>query len=447
MPEARTGEVERPAALYIALLLMVVVAVRLHELLPVIRVVKPALLATFGGLAVLLAVYPARLKNAVFRHPLMRLVLAYWGFMLVTAPLALYPGRAVGFVQFFLPGVVLVAAILYCPPTWRSLARLQAGLVVAAAIYALYVQVYGRMTMSGRLSAGVGMYDSNDMASLLALSMPLALGLARTRKGVRGLGFAAAALLFILVVVASGSRGGGLALGAGAVVYVLGMRGSRRLVAIVVLAAGTMALWSYSPSFAERMSTLTNLEEDYNTHHEYGRKAVWERGRQYIRENPVIGVGAGNFPIREGQWFDEMYYGTRGGKWSTAHNSYVQAFAELGAIGGGLFVALLLYGVLRSWRLWRGIRLRNGVVVHRPELLASLAAFAVGGYFLSHAYYMPMLGVLGLIALADASARTAVLESGSALAAHGAGRMRALLRVRPAPVHTAAPARRHRGVW
>jgi putative inorganic carbon (hco3(-)) transporter len=446
MPDVRTGEMERPAALYIALLLMVIVAVRLHELLPVIRVVKPALLATFGGLAVLLAVYPARLKSTVFRHPLMRLVLAYWGFMIITAPLALYPGRALGVIQFVLPGVVLVAAILYCPPTWRSLSRLQIGLVVAAAIYAFYVQVYGRVSMAGRLSAGIGMYDSNDMASLLALSMPLALGLARTTTGMRRIAFAAAALLFVLVVVASGSRGGALALGAGAVVYVLGMRGSRRLVATVVLAAGTLALWSYSPSFAERMSTLTNLEEDYNTRHEYGRKAVWERGRQYIRENPVIGVGAGNFPIREGQWFNEMYYGTRGGKWSTAHNSYIQAFAELGAIGGGLFIALIFYGVLRSWRLWRGRRFRNGMLIHRPELLASLAAYAVGGYFLSHAYFMPMLAVLGLIALADASARNTALAVTSAPTAPGSGHVPASRRGGPAPL-LPAPARHRRGVW
>ncbi len=39
--------------------------------------------------------------------------------------------------------------------------------------------------------------------------------------------------------------------------------------------------------------------------------------------------------------------------------------------------------------------------MHRPELLAGLAAYCVGAVFLSHAYFNPLFGLLGLIALSQ----------------------------------------------
>jgi hypothetical protein len=49
----------------------------------------------------------------------------------------------------------------------------------------------------------------------------------------------------------------------------------------------------------------------------------------------------------------------------------------------------------------RGRRVSPTVELHRPEYAASIAAFASGAYFLSHAYFPPAFAVVGLIALAD----------------------------------------------
>jgi O-antigen ligase len=385
----------------VAILLLIVAAVRLHELVSVLRFVKPALLVTFGGGGLLWLRSSSRARSALLRHPLFRLVVAYWVFMLVTMPFALWPGLAAGSVQYFVPAVALVAALLLCRPELRTLSTLQLAFVLAAAAFAINAKLFGRVFADGRLEPVLGMYDSNDMASLLGLTFPMAVGLYRSERGGVRYVAAGAAVILLTVVMASGSRGGMLGLVAGATVYVLGMRGSRRITALALLAVVAAGLWSFSPSFKNRMSTLTNLEDDYNTYHEYGRKAVWKRGRQYMRDNPVIGVGAGNFPIAEGEYFGLTYAGSRGAKWSNAHNAYVQAFAELGVIGGSIFVAILLYGVRQSYRPWRGLRLRTGEWMHRPELLASLCAFMVSAIFLSHAYFMPMVATVGMIALAD----------------------------------------------
>jgi O-antigen ligase len=386
---------------YVALAMIAVAAVRLHEFVPGIGIIQPALMATFVGGGIVLFRSTAGARAATVRHPLAWLVTAYWLIIVLTVPFAMWPGLAFGIVRSFLPGVVLLLAMLMCARDHRSAFILQAGIVLVVAAYALYAMTLGRITGAGRLDPGSGMYDSNDMAAMLALTFPLAIGLARTQRGKMRLLMAGAGLLLVAVILASGSRGGLLGLGIGAAVFALGMKGSARLAAVAGIAVATAGLWTFSPSFQARVESMANLEDDYNLTDEVGRKAVWERGRQYFRENPVLGVGAGNFPVAEGEYFRVTYVGLRGGKWSSAHNAYIQAYAELGILGGTLFVAMLLYGVLRGWRLWRGVRLLGGGLAHRPELLAGLAAFMMSGTFLSHAYFLPLLTLLGLIAVVD----------------------------------------------
>lgn len=385
----------------VAAAMIVVIAVRLHELVPATAVFAPALLLTFGGTGLVLSRTSRGARQRMLRHPLARLTLAYWLFMILTMPFALWPGLSVGNIRYFLPGVALVVTTLLCAPERRTVHMLQRTLVFATVIYAAYVRLFGRVFGEGRLEAGIGMYDSNDMAALFALAFPLALGLARSERGAVRVAAAISAVLFVMLILASGSRGGLIGLGAGAAVFAFGMRGTIRAVAVGSFAVGLVGLSIFSPAFNERLSSITDLEDDYNLTHEVGRKAVWTRGGGYILDNPLLGVGVGNFPIAEGDWFEEFYHGTRGAKWSNAHNAYIQAYAELGIIGGSLFVALLVYGMRRSWRLWRGVRLQQGGIAHRPEFFASLAAFMVCGVFLSHAYFLPLLALLGIIASAD----------------------------------------------
>jgi O-antigen ligase len=386
---------------YVALAMMMIIAVRLHEFIPGVAILQPALMATFVGGGIVLFRSTTRTRAATMRHPLAWLVTAYWLVIILTVPFAMWPGQAFAIVRAFLPGVALVLAMLMCARESRSAYILQVGMVLLVATYALYVMTLGRLTGAGRLDPGAGMYDSNDMAAMLALTFPLAVGLAWTLRGSMRLIMAGVGVLLVAVILASGSRGGLLGLGAGAVVLALGMRGNARLAAVSAMSVAVAGLWLFSPSFQDRVESMTNLEDDYNLTDEVGRKAVWARGRQYIRENPVLGVGAGNFPVAEGEYFRVTYIGLRGGKWSNAHNTYIQAYAELGLVGGTLFVALLLYGVVRGWRLWRGVRLIDGGLAHRPELLAGLAAFMMSGVFLSHAYFIPLMALLGLIAVVD----------------------------------------------
>lgn len=386
------------------IVLIAVVAVRLHELWPsVFLKLRPVLTVSIPGFAYMLARTSPLITRRAVAEKQMRLLLAYFGFILVTIPLSLWPSLAFATAKGLLPAILLFAAFTLVPPKRDVLDKLQLSFVVLVLIFASYGQLYGR-SRSGRLLGVGGMYDSNDMASIMALAFPLAAGiLIRADKGRPRVAAGLAVVSLVLGVIATGSRGGTLALVAGAIVFAAGLRGPRAIGIVAAMVIGGSLAWSTaSPDFQARMMSITNLEDDYNYTDPTGRKAVWARGRSYWRQNPIIGVGAGNFPIAEGGAWSEK--GTTG-KWSTAHNAYVQAFAELGTIGGGIYVAMLLLAGWQVLPFWRARTRGRSPPWHRPELLAAMAAFAAGAYFLSHAYFNPLFALLGLMTLADRVAR------------------------------------------
>jgi hypothetical protein len=388
-------------AVTLVLAMMTVVSVRMHELVPGASMVKPVFTLTIVSFAMLVSNTSASVRAAALNDPQTKRILAYLLFIVCTAPFALWMGPAVGTAKGLVPAVLFFAAFLMVPPRRAVLDRLQVAFVALVLVFSAYAQFLGP-SYNGRLSSPGGTFDSNDMASLMAIAFPMAAGLLTRSVPGRARWIALAAVVTLaLGVIATSSRGGTLALLAGVIVFAAALRGERGMLMILALIAGGAAAWYTAPEdFRSRMQSITNLENDYNYTDETGRKAVWARGRQYWRENIVIGLGANNFPMAEGGYYagDE-----RRGKWSQAHNAYIQVFAELGTIGGGIFVAILLGAARSSLPMWRPKPTSGSPrspPFERPELLASLVAFAVGAYFLSHAYFAPMFTLLGLAALA-----------------------------------------------
>jgi O-antigen ligase len=393
------------------LFMCAVVAVRLHELFPGVSVFKPVLTGSIGGMILLAHRTGASIKKALPKSPLAKMVFLYFGFVLLSIPLSLYQGGAFLQSRALLPGILLFAAFLLTPPTRQNLDRLQFGFVILVLFFAAYSQVRGR-NYGGRLISLSGSYDSNDIASLLAMALPLAIGvLMRIKGGRERAGAILAVIALVMGVMATGSRGGALAMLAGLLVFVAGMRGSARLVVPVVMFMAGIIFWiTAPPAFKQRMRSLTRLEQDYNLTQQEGRKAVWARGRGYIKKYPLLGVGAGNFYIADGA--NKQSIGLTG-KWSTAHNAYLQAYVELGIPGGSVFILMLLTGASFALRLWaprKPGRIRGPPEpLYRPDFLAALAAYAAAAYFLSHAYFPPLYAVLGMIALATRVAENEAL--------------------------------------
>lgn len=395
--EARQGQ---PWRSYVVVLLLAVVAIRLHEVVPQLSVIRPALILGVGGFACLWLTSGKRARDAVLQDSSVRWVLLYAAWAGVTVPFALWPGQAIAALRGFFPAILLVAALLLLLPTERTVVRVLTGFVVASGAYAIALLTIGKSTRDGRTLLLGGTLDSNDVSLVMAMTFPLALGLISRAWGGRRMLCLVTAGILLIAATATGSRGGTLAFLVGSLTFVFGQRGGRKFVFLVLLMVGGAFAWlNASPSYRARMIALFQGEKDYNYTAYGGRKQIWARARGYTVQNPVLGVGVGNFPIAEGGYLDAL--GTRG-KWSNTHNAYLQASSELGFPGVAIFLGLLIATGLRAAKHWRPTPDgKHPSSYHRPELLASVLAFATGSYFLSTAYFYSYFALVGLIALSD----------------------------------------------
>ena len=155
------------------------------------------------------------------RNHQFRLVMLYLGWGVVTIPLALGPGGAAKVAQRLPVAIVLVLSLLLCEPTPRALGLVTRWMVVLLGLYAAMIFSRGAM-VAGRLTSR-GMYDPNDLATVLAAMCPIAIMIAVRNKGVFRWASAAAAAVFLLAIAFTASRGGLLALLVGTIVLVLGL--------------------------------------------------------------------------------------------------------------------------------------------------------------------------------------------------------------------------------
>ena len=394
-----------PLAPTLAIALLGLFAARLTELTPMLNFLRPTLLASIAALPLVLSKSARSVTTGVLRHPVFQLVAGYGLWALLTGPIALWPRLAVeSAIGLFIPAIIICFVILACPPNARTVDRLAFGLVVAVMIHVSYLLVMGAARAGNRLTSE-GSLDPNDLGSLVAMSFPLAAGLAlRTHGRTKAIAITAV-LIFVVTLMRTGSRGGTVAFAAATVVFVAGFPARRRwTLAIALLFAAPLAWTLGPPEYRERMRTMLSLEEDYNQTEYGGRKAVRERAQVYFKQHPVAGVGMFCFAMAEGQHNREI---GRTGKWSAPHNAYWQALAELGLPGGAFFMGMIGSAIVYGLRCWRW-RARDGTpsAFHRPEYLAAVVGFAIGAYFLSHAYFWPLFGLVALSGLAGLTARS-----------------------------------------
>jgi putative inorganic carbon (HCO3(-)) transporter len=196
------------------------------------------------------------------------------------------------------------------------------------------------------------------------------------------------------------SRGGLIAAGVEFLAYTWMRRG---LILAAVLSAGGVVVLALLPS---RLDNLDASEESAA-----GRIEAWYSGLEMFKAHPLFGVGAGNFTE-----YHEL----------TAHNSFVLAFAELGAFGYFFWLSFVLLSVSMAWRVARlGPSLLVGEAAEDDSLvrmryrkigaayLLSLLGFLAGAFFLSRTYNVLLtIGCASCVALyQDARRRWPVLPT------------------------------------
>ncbi len=140
-----------------------------------------------------------------------------------------------------------------------------------------------------------------------------------------------------------------------------------------------------------------------------GRREIWRLTSRMIADQPLLGVGAGNFGIAVQSYYDERIDLSRmHHNWSTPHNDFLWVFAEKGGLGFVAFVGFLLASAGSAWRvLGRSAARQDGwLAVSMLALLAAYATISCVDFPLERVSQPVILGVsCGVLAVLAAGLR------------------------------------------
>lgn len=237
--------------------------------------------------------------------------------------------------------------------------------------------------------------DENDFALALNTMIPFAYFFFMSYQA----SFKKYLTLFLLIIfaggiVASNSRGGWV--GLAAVIAFCIARSKRKLFSIGIVGVLILAVFLFAPpDFLQQVQSISDTNEGTAQ----SRINYWKAaGRMYL-DNPINGVGAGNGPIR----MPEYVQGFRSSatQWGrTFHGTLPQVLAELGTLGMGLYILMVIY----AFRTILGVRKRavlddnESMITIADALTGALIGYMVSATFLSTAYY-PQLWTLFVFAI------------------------------------------------
>jgi probable O-glycosylation ligase (exosortase A-associated) len=259
------------------------------------------------------------------------------------------------------------------------------------------------MAHAGRGSGGF-LADENDWALALAMAVPYPFFLSQSpdcSKPMRILYLAALSVL-ILGTAFTLSRGGFV----GLVVVMVGLlyfsrQRIRKLLLFIVMAAILVPLVpaKYFGEIQSISDTSDRTRED--------RFYSWRRGWEMFLDNPVLGIGAGNYPwkVNEYELRSSEYNPNgrlHGGR--VAHSLYFTLIPELGSVGILIYSTIVVLAIRKLLRLGRVGKSHNSQGIESSDLellaramLVSLAGYFISGAFISVLYYPHLWYLIGFL--------------------------------------------------
>ena len=252
-------------------------------------------------------------------------------------------------------------------------------------------QQTGRNIIVTRLQATGMFQDPNELCVFLAAMVPLCLFfLLDSSAGVLRFAWIVPLGLFGYGIALTQSRGGFLAFAAGLAALTWARFGWRRMTAWGLLGVPLLVVL-----FAGRQTDISVSVGTGQT-----RVQLWSDWLEVFRENPLLGQG---MVLPEAGVRKTPGYEVK----QLAHNSYLQSFADLGLVGGTLFLGAICLALASLIRFGTG---RTHILQApqqriQPYLVGVVGAFGFGLLFLSVNYVIFTYLIVGLAATYPAMTR------------------------------------------
>jgi O-antigen ligase len=276
--------------------------------------------------------------------------------IILTIPFSFWPGGSLKVFSDIYVKIILIFALMVSTITTPRRIRQMTWVMMIASGYIAARGVFDylrgvNLVEGNRLRGAIGgMFENpNDLAlNLVTFLAPTLFIIIQDRKTSRRVFACVLATLMLAAIVCTKSRSGFLGLIAmGAVVVFYTARLKPALV-FGILLTGLLAIPAMPQSFWDRMDSIMNAEEDPSGSRE-ARIRLFNQGIEVFAQNPITGIGAGQFQNYTGPEMVE--------KWRVTHNAWLQVAAELGIFGLCIFFALVVRGYracFASLRILRG---------------------------------------------------------------------------------------------
>ena len=167
--------------------------------------------------------------------------------------------------------------------------------------------------------------------------------------------------IFIYTLMRTASRGATLSLLS--VLLLFWLKSKRKILSLIIFALVLITIMPYAhkyfPNYFDRMETFDKREEDISISQ---REELWKMGLSFIEENPVFGIGIGNFRTMAP---------------NDPHNSYIQIASELGIVGFLIWMVFLCSGWINLFLLKRNMKKRDFIYYAAMGIEISLIAYCV----------------------------------------------------------------------
>lgn len=268
--------------------------------------------------------------------------------------------------------------------------------------------LFGQVGEGSELRYGGPIGEPNLWGQVLVSTLPFAIYLARYDNSFKRISlFAVIGVLTLLAMIFTGSRGAFVAL-----IFIVPFIAMDMKIKPVVLLAGILLFIGFftllPENYTKRFGTL-NIFSDQNelTQDEAvsGRQSAMQIGIGMFRDNPVIGVGFGNYRANYWEYAEKLGLESSANnvnKSSDAqypHSLYIEILSETGLVGFitfFFFMTMLFSSLYRVRRKFKEIAIYKEWTLWNTALAMSIFTFLISGFFLHGVFFRFIWVLIGL---------------------------------------------------